>query len=197
MTVYKVHPSAVRKTHEVGNLSLYYTQGKFLAKQGRKKKKEIGVECLEASLRPMNIAKLSAILNHGYISVNKMNDGSLMLRSHVRGLGAGPLSGSIAYWFTKSLCYGTAAAAAGGAVIASGGLAGAGMGMAITGATMSAAPGAALVAGAIAGTQGGVAIATGVTAGVLSGGSVATTVAMVETASIGIGAFFTAIPFLP
>jgi hypothetical protein len=89
MTVYKVHPSAVRKTHEVGKLALYYTQGKFLAKQGKKKKREIGIECLDSSLRPMDIAKLSAILNHGYISVNKMSDGSLMLRSHVRGIGGG------------------------------------------------------------------------------------------------------------
>ncbi|MCX5923498.1 MAG: polymorphic toxin-type HINT domain-containing protein [Candidatus Dependentiae bacterium] len=108
-----------------------------------------------------------------------------------------PIAGAIGYWVTKTLCYGTAVAAVGTIVVASGGTAGAAVG-AITAATTAGAPiGATIVGGAIAGAglaQEAVLITTAVTS---SAGSLAGTVAAVETASTLVGSALTLCLFLP
>jgi len=109
----------------------------------------------------------------------------------------GPISGAIAYWATKSLCYGTAVAAASTAVVATGGLAGAATGALVAGATASAGTGATVVAGAItsAGLASDAAMVTmGATA---AAGGILEVVAAVEGASACAATFFTLIPFLP
>lgn len=60
----------------------------------------------------------------GYLRVKQLSDGIYILEAKVRGDGGGPISGAIAYWATKTLCYGTAVAAATTAVVATGELLG-------------------------------------------------------------------------
>lgn len=92
---------------------------------------------------------------------------------------AGPILGAAGYWLTKSLCYGTAVGAASATVIATGG----------------AAAGAVGTAAAAMGTTAATAVATEVTvATVASAGGIAGAIAAVESASMAVGAFLTALP---
>ena len=162
--------------------------------------------------------------NGGYIHIKKIDDGKFTLQSKVRGDGGGIVTGWFLYGLTKTLCYGTAAAAVGGAVAATGGavVAAAGAiggasaatvagsaytgvviagGKAVAGTTigvaMSTTP-VAIVAGGISATAGGTAAATTATAAVVtSAGSIGAAVAMVETASCGAFALGCAAWFLP
>lgn len=166
-------------------------------------------------LRRMSPEKFDKFLEQGNrVKAIRLSNGEHRLQAMVPGLGGGPISGLIAYWATKSLCYGTAAAAATTAVVATGGTAvafatgaaataaagtiaaGAGTAVVVAGATATEA--AVIVAGGLAATTGmveGAALAT--TAAVTSAGGIAAAVAAVESASFAAGAFFAAIPFLP
>ena len=166
-------------------------------------------------LKRMSPEQLKIFVEQGNrIRAIRLSNGEHRLQAMVPGLGGGPVSGLVAYWVTKSLCYGTAAAAATTAVVATGGTAvafatgaaatvaagavaaGAGTAVAVAGVTAEVAAG--VVAGGLVATTGmvgGAAMAT--TAVVTSAGSVAAAVAAVETASLSVGAFFAALPFLP
>lgn len=140
---------------------------------------------------------LEKFVGDGYIRINKDEGGKYALLAKVRGNGGGPISGAIAYWATKTLCYGTAAAAATTAVVATGGAAGALTGALVAGTTAGATTGATVVAGAIVGAGYASEAATLTAAVVTSSGGIAGTIAAVETGSLAAAAFFTAIPFLP
>lgn len=140
------------------------------------------------------------------------------LRTTERVKGGGPIAGYIAYWTTKALCYGGLAGAAGAGLTAAAAIAlpagavGTVMAPAVaasltvatpavvgTAAATSMGTGGALLVSTVVG--GNVAAATGVA---LVAGEVATTavatggiVASVETASLGVGLFFSGLPFLP
>lgn len=166
-------------------------------------------------LRRMSPEQLTTFVEQGNrIRAIRLNNGEHRLQAMVPGIGGGPISGLIAYWATKSLCYGAAAAATTTAVVATGGTAvalatgaaatvaagtiAAGAGTAVVVAGVTATEAAAVVAGGLAATAGmveGAALAT--TAVVTSAGGVAAAVAAVESASFAAGAFFAAIPFLP
>ncbi len=170
---------------------------------------------IDPLLKRMSFEQLKTFIEQGNrIRVIRLSNGEHRLQSMVHGNGGGPISGLIAYWATKSLCYGTAAAAATTAVVATGGAAaafatgaaatvaagsvaaGAGTAIVVGGATAEVAAG--VIAGGLAASAGmveGAALAT--TAVVSSAGTVAAAVAAVETASFSVGAFFTALPFLP
>ena len=68
---------------------------------------------------------------------------TLLCVSLVSQLGAkpGPVSGAIAYWATKTICYGTAVAATGAIVVGTGGAAGAVTSVAAAAATGGSGPG--------------------------------------------------------
>ena len=114
----------------------------------------------------------------------------------------GPVAGAVAYWATKTLCYGTAAAATSAIVVGTGGLAGAATTGLAAGAVASGGATAAVgVAGATiagAGLASEAAIAT-VAVAQATGGltAVPSTVAAVETASTTMATIFTLIPWLP
>jgi hypothetical protein len=166
-------------------------------------------------LKRMKPEQLEKFLGQGNrIRAIRLSDGEHRLQAMVPGKGGGPISGLIAYWATKSLCYGTAAAAATTAIVTTGGTAvafatgaaatvaagtvAAGAGTAVVVAGVTAAEAAGVVAGGLAATAGmveGAALAT--TAVATSAGGIAAAVAAVESASFAAGAFFTAIPFLP
>ncbi len=57
-----------------------------------------------------------------------MEDGEYSLKAKGRMVGGGPILGTIAYWVTKSICYGTAVGAIGATVIGTGGAIGGAVG---------------------------------------------------------------------
>jgi len=145
------------------------------------------------------------------------NNYALDTQSRVKG--GGPISGYIAYWATKALCYGGLAGAAGAGIAAGAAVVlpagavgtiaassigaatvagGANAAVGITAAAAMGTPGAVLVATAVGSN---VAAATGVA---LVAGEVASTaaatggiIASIEAASLTTGLFFSSIPFLP
>lgn len=135
-----------------------------------------------------------SLLARGYFVVGQTTDGDYTIKSQVRVLGGGPLFGFLAYWITKTICYGTAAAGAGAAIVATGGIAGPISGALIAGGA-NAGLGVTMVAGGIGAAAGGTAAAataTGVTIG--AAGGVAGAIAAVESASMGVATFFTWLP---
>lgn len=196
--VARIRSKHIIASHELGRVTLRHDGSLFTVQRGKESHKVASYDT-DQVLRQLNKINLARYLQNGRIRVSKLSDGSFILRSHIDGLGAGPLSGQIAYWVTKSLCYGTAAAAAGTAVAATGGAAGVVTSLAVTHATAGVSAGAGYVAAAIAGSGSQVLLdaAVGITIGAGSGGSIATTMGLIEGAAIGAGAFFTAIPFLP
>jgi hypothetical protein len=175
-------------------------------------------------LRDITKPQLKAFLANGYLTINQMEDGEYSLRAKGRIVGGGPILGTVAYWVTKSLCYGTAVAAVGATVVATGGAVGGAVGggafiagTAVTSTAAATTVGATIVttAGAITGTVAtGATVASGaglvgavVTGAGLSGaaatttvavvtgaGSVATTIAGVEALSLAVGTFFGMLP---
>jgi hypothetical protein len=180
----------------LGKIELLHEQNAFYVTQDgiRHTVKKLWMDPI---LRDMASNTLKKFLANGYIQVNKMSDNEFTLKAKGRLFGGGPIAGAIAYWVTKSICYGGAVAAVGGVTVATGGVAGAAIGGAAATLTLGASAGATIAAGAIAGA-GGVATATMATAATVgAAGSIAGAIAAVETASAATGLFFTCIPFLP
>ncbi len=179
----------------LGNIQLLHDENGFLVFQDgvRHQVKKIWTDPI---LREITTTKLKKFLASGYIQVEKMSDNEFTLKAKGRLLGSGPIAASIAYWATKSLCYGTLAAAAGTVTVATGGAAGAlvGAGMAAATTAVAGGVGATVAAGAIAGAgaAGGAAAAT--TSVVAAAGGVVGAMTAVETASLGAFAFFLALP---
>jgi len=182
--------------HDLGAVTLRHDGMSFHVRQGGALHKVESYD-VDPVLRKVNKSNLGAYLKAGKISVARMSDGSFALRSHVKGLGGGPISGMIAYWATKSLCYGGFIAGAGAAVVLPTTLpALAGAAMITGGASAAVTTGAGIAAAAIADVGLASAAGSGVVA-LTSAGGIAGAVAAVESASIGAATFFTAIPFLP
>lgn len=115
------------------------------------------------------------------------------LRLGVGGKGGGPICGAIAYWGTKAVIYGGIS----GAVGATGGIAGAAVGGA-----MSAVAGGGAIAGDVGGAAGqiaaGSAVAIAETTAVIGGTlGIAGTIAAIEGTATTVSMFFTALPFCP
>ena len=142
---------------------------------------------------------LADLFGRGYIAVNQTDDGEYTLRAHIRAPGGGPIAGIVAYWVTKSLCYGTAAAGATAIVVSTGGLAGAATGAVAGGAAaaIGGGAGAAVAGGAIAGGGLATEAALMTTSVVTNAGGFAAAAAAVEGASTGVGLLFGSCPFLP
>lgn len=173
---------------------------------------------LSADLQGISKKKLTNLFATGKAlqATRVGRDWSLKTTERVKG--GGPIAGYIAYWTTKALCYGGLAGAAGAGLTAAAAVAlpagtvGAVMAPAVAASLSAAAPAAVgSAAAASMGTGGALlvstvvasnaAAATGVT---LVAAEVATTaaatggiVASVETASLGVGLFFSGLPFLP
>lgn len=215
----RINRSSLHVAHQIGKMSLYHNGTSFIAKQNGVKT-EIGSESLDGALRHVNATNLGAFLRSGRIQVTKTDDGTLMLRHHVNGLGGGPVCGAIAYWGVKVLAYsglvagtttavvvtgGGAAAAVGGAMVNGGvaclAVAEAGTALAALG-TAGGAGVAALSAGGAAATALGGSVAAGtvglstVTA-VTTAGGMTGLVASIEVAATTLGTMASLCPFLP
>ena len=154
---------------------------------------------ISPSLRKMNDDQLIQFLNggNGVIKVGRFTNGEFTLDRHVRGIGGGPLLGSLFYALTKTACYGTAVAATGTVIVGTGGLAGAAASALTFGTTMGAGSAVGMTGAIIAGA-GGTAMATEITTGVImAGGGLAGTVAAIESASVMAYGLGTLVWFLP
>lgn len=180
--------------HTLGAVRVVYENNEFFVEKAEQKF-QVQRHNLSKELRGVSQDQLSKLLGTGYLRV-KGTDNEYGLDMCFRMRGGGPIAGAIAYWATKTLCYGTAVAAAGTAVVATGGAAGAVMGSVVAATTGGASVGATVVGGAIAGAGLATEAAT-VTTAVLATSGVGGAIAVVESASLGMWGIFTAIPFLP
>lgn len=60
---------------------------------------------IDKKLNDMDMPKLAAMLQGGYLKVSQLSDGEYKLEAHARGLGGGPIAGSWAYGITKGACW--------------------------------------------------------------------------------------------
>ena len=163
-----------------------------------KQEKPVQLCFVDPLLGRMKPEQLKKFIEQGNrIRAIRMNDGEHRLQAMVPLKGGGPITGAIAYWAVKTFCYGTTVAAAGTAVVATGGAAGATLGVLSTAATLGASAGATIAGGAIAGA-GLAGEATLASAAAITGaGGVAAAVAAVESAAVSAWALGTLCPFLP
>ena len=173
-------PNTVFIPSRLGKTKLYYDKGTFKILQ-KENLHTIKSYDLDPLLRNISDKKLEVLLQHGYIDVSQFDNGDFSLRTKIRGLGGGPATAAALYWITKTVCYGTALAGAGTAVVTTGGTI-AVAGSALVGIGLGASAGAGAVAGVIASTGLGTEAALATTA-VVSGMGVAGAVAAIEGAA--------------
>lgn len=194
--IVKIENENIFASHALKKLDLYYDGSDFKICHNKRMYTVENHE-LDPTLRKINASNIQQFLKVGSIRVSQLSDGRFALKSHIKGLCGGPVSGAVAYWATKTICYGTAVAAAESAKVITGGAAGGVMGVLTTASTLGTSGAVSLVGGAIAGST-LTAEATLITAGAISSaGSVAAAAAAVESASLSVGALFTLCPFLP
>ncbi len=206
----RLDKSKIFSPQSLGELSLEHNDAGFFV-EDESGSHQVQNCFADKDLRGVSDERLGKLLENGHIAVNRMSDGQYSLRAYRHLNGGGPVAGAIAYWVTKSLCWGGigAAAAAGtaavaAATVATGGTAGVAAAAAINaGASVAiASTGAGTVAaGAVAAAVGTSAAATSAAATVagaaVSAGGVAGVIAGIETASLAAGTAFTLMPFLP
>ena len=158
-----IEPFSVKVPSKLGSLDLYHSKKGFYVRQDDKKH-TIKKYFTDPILRDITKTQLKGFLANGYLTINQMEDGEYSLKAKGRIVGGGPILGTIAYWVTKSLCYGTAVAAVGTLAVTTGGTA-------VAVVTGGAVP---LVTTAIGGTAVATTIGStiGTTAGVIVGGAV-------------------------
>lgn len=177
-----INPVLVRAPEKLGNLDLIHGKKGFVVyKDGEKH--QVKKYDTDKLLQNINKKQLKSFLQGGYLFINQMDNGDYVLRAKDRLNGGGPMGGVIAYWVTKSICYGVMIASVGTIAVTTGGVA------------VGAVTGAAATAGAT--TIGGLAAATtattaiGTTAGVVTG-TVATGATLASSAGVVAGAITTA-----
>jgi hypothetical protein len=202
--ILKIKDSSVFSGSNIGKIDLYYTdQGFYVIKDNVEHLVDKhSIDTLLSSLKHKQIKKFQKI---GYIQVKQSKDNQFSLHAKTRGLGGGPIFGSIVYWTVKSLCYGTAVAATGavvvgtgGAAIAAGGVIGGAATVVGIGAAASTpavlAVGMGVTAGSIGAAGAGSTAILATTAVVTSAGSVAATVGAIEGLALAAGLLAGMIP---
>lgn len=178
--------------------TLWRLMNNFMIKKHKGAWVKVHPENCDEVVRSMDDKRSDDFIRAGcQLILSQYHDGNYSLRSHIPGKGGGPICGMIAYWATKTLCYGVATAAAGTAVVATGGAVGAVTGVLATAGTLGASTGVTLVAGAISGAGLATEAVTLTTATIATGGGIAGAITTVELASTAVGGFFAAMPFLP
>jgi len=128
---------------------------------------------INENIRNITSKQLNALQKIGYFHINQAGRRDFSLQFNERVRGGGPYFGGFMYWLTKSVCYGGIAAAAGTAVVATGG--------AIAGAVA----GGSIATGA--GTATALAIAGNTTSGTIITIAASTTLGTTITTTAGIG----------
>ena len=115
----KIKNSSVFAPECLGTIELSRETDGFHVLQNNKKHK-VENYWLDKPLRKMDDKQLKTFLTQGYISVNKLDNGEFTLRSNVRGLGGGPLTGMVAAWCVRAIMYTPAVVAGAGAIVTTG-----------------------------------------------------------------------------
>ncbi|MDR3549984.1 MAG: hypothetical protein P4L31_01095 [Candidatus Babeliales bacterium] len=205
--IIKIKPFA---SHKLGSVDLYHADGRFHVMQNNKKY-AIETHSVDEKIRSVDAHKMATFLKHGHIELKQTDQGDFKLRANVHGNGGGPVAGAVAYWVTKSICWGgVGAAAAGGvgvvvaATVATGGTAGVAVGAAVNagasvavGATLAGTTAAGAAAAAIGTSVAATEAATLLTAAAATAGGTAGLIGGIEATSAAAGALFLAMPFLP
>lgn len=176
----KIKDSSIFTSHDLGKVDLYHNDEGFHVLQDNElyTVKRYSMDPLLRNIKHKQLKKFQKV---GYINVKKIDNDEFALEANVRGLGGGPVFGSMVYWGVKALFYGGAVGAAGVAVGASGGealvVAGAAEGLAAAGALGA---GSGLVATAVTVVP---------TLGTIAAGG--TTVGVIASSTVGVGAVVT------
>ncbi len=62
---------------------------------------------VDPQIRNIPADKLEVALKHFVIRLVQLDNGEYCVRAHVKGLGGGPVTASVAYWSTKAVGYGS------------------------------------------------------------------------------------------
>jgi len=100
-------------------VSLYHSDSGFVVREGEKFH-NVDPMLLDADLKKIDSKNLNSFLASTLIRVIKLNSGEFALRSHVNGLGGGPLTGMLAAWCIRAAMYVPAAVATTGAIAITG-----------------------------------------------------------------------------
>ena len=177
-----IDTSSIRAPHSLSDIKLYHGKKGFVVFHDDKK--HIIEKCfMDQTARSITTEGLKSFLKTGYFALNQTNDGTFTLKAHYRLMGGGPLFGGFMYWLTKSVCYGGLAAAAGTAVVGTGGaVVGLVAGGAVAGGTGT------VTALAIAGNS-----VTGSILATAGATTVGTTIVTTAGVGVGVGATATAV----
>lgn len=170
----KIHidASSIHVPHNLTDVKLYHSKKGFVVLHDNKK--HVIEKCfMDQNARSIKQEQLKSFLKTGYFALNQTNDGTFTLKAQHRLTGGGPMFGAFMYWVTKSLCYGTAAAAVGGTIVATGGAAAGALGASGTTAAVTGAVAAKTTATVVAAKATGAIVATAATSTV--GTAIATT----------------------
>jgi len=192
----KLSDSSLMTPSRLGAIALFHGEKGFHVEKDNKHH-EVKRYWVDPLLRGAKTKQLKAFLDNGYVFLDQMSDGEYTIKAKVRGLGGGPLLGSLFYALTKTACYGTAVAATGAVVVGTGGLAGAATGVLAAGTTLGAGSAVTMTAAAIAGAGGTAAAAEVTGAVILASGGFAGAVAAIEATSVVAYGLGTLVWFLP
>lgn len=103
----------------LGHLELFHDKNGFFVNKANKQHR-IENHFTDSTIRNINKKQLNSFLNNGYLTLNQMSTGHYSLKARGRIPGGGPVLGLVAYWTTKTLCYGVMLAGI-GAMVKSGG----------------------------------------------------------------------------
>jgi hypothetical protein len=122
--IVKINKSAFMAPRSLVDISLIHENNNFFVEKDgiRQPIQKAFTSPLLRTIKPTQLVALHE--NGGYLKLKQMSDGEYSLDVLARINGGGPVAGQIAYWITKTLCYGTTAAATTAAVVAIGGTAG-------------------------------------------------------------------------
>lgn len=171
-----------------GQVKVFHNGKNFFVKEKHQASKQIHNYDVDPLLQKMTPEQLDTFQKTaGFLVAKRLSNGEYKLDAHVKGLGGGPYTASLFYWATKTLCYGTALAATGAAVVSTGGAAGAISGALVAATTSGAGTATTVTAAAIVGAGGTEAATVATTYFVTAAGGAQAAITAVESASTVMG----------
>lgn len=98
------------KQEQMLDSAIYESQAitvKFLFRDDHGEVHEIQKAFVDPELRNLPADKLLKALPHLTFVIKQLDNGEIVIRAHVKGLGGGPIAAGIAYWTTKGVGYGS------------------------------------------------------------------------------------------
>ncbi len=79
---------------------------RFMYRDNNGEVQEIQKAFVDPLIRNLSPDKLQQILPHLVFTIKQLDNGEIIVRAHVKGLGGGPATASAAYWTTKLVGWG-------------------------------------------------------------------------------------------